>query len=298
MPSPLPPQPVHTAVVPAAGLGTRLLPATLLHAKELLPLGLYPALCAPLLEAQAAGLDELIVVTSPGKEDLVRFLRPEGWGALGEYPAVTPLRELVGAMRVRITEQPSPLGVLDAIERGFMRVPRRDGHPQAAPCAVLFPDLIHLPDQRALGLLLAAHAETGGTVFGLFDPAQAPAGRHGPSAQVLVEGGDPAPGEVRRISRVAPPPGVSGPLPHALRTTFGTIHTPAYSEVLDRLARPGPGALLADTGMIAALDALAAQGDLFGVLLPGEVIDIGHAAGYLDAARRFATGEARWRGLT
>ena len=70
---------VRVAVVPAAGLGTRLLPATLAVEKEFLPLGVHPALWATLLEAEAAGIEELVVVLSPGKERVRRFLSPESW---------------------------------------------------------------------------------------------------------------------------------------------------------------------------------------------------------------------------
>jgi UTP--glucose-1-phosphate uridylyltransferase len=279
---------VRTAVVPAAGLGTRLLPATLVRSKELLPLGLHPAFFATLLEAQAAGLEELIVAMSPGKDDLARLLRPETWGAAGEGPALDGLRALLGRLRVRLCEQPRPDGVLDAISRGLALAPGERAW------AILYPDLVHLPDQRGLRTLQAAYAACGRAVYGLYE-AGGTGGRHGPSARVRVAGPDGPlrPGEVRRIEQVAPPgaPGEPG-----LRTTFGTIHTRELSEVLERSARPAPGLPLSDGMLIEALNALCARGGLYGVMMPGEVLDLGHPAGYLDAARRFASGEARLRG--
>lgn len=279
---------VRTAVVPAAGLGTRLLPATLVRSKELLPLGLHPAFFATLLEA--ADLEHLIVTMSPGKDDLARLLRPETWGPAGDAPALDGLRALLGRLQVRLCEQPRPDGVLDAIDRGLALAPGERAW------AILYPDLVHLPDQRGLRTLQAAHAACGRAVYGLYE-AGSNGGRHGPSARVRVAGPRPdgplLPGEVCRIERVAP---AGAPGEPGLRTTFGTIHTRELSEVLDRAARPAPGLPLSDGMLIEALNALCAQGGLYGVMMPGEVVDLGHPAGYLDAARRFAGGEARLRG--
>ena len=63
----------RSVIIPAAGLGTRLSPLTLGTAKELLPLGAYPALTASLLEARAANAHEIVVVTSADKPQLARF---------------------------------------------------------------------------------------------------------------------------------------------------------------------------------------------------------------------------------
>jgi UTP--glucose-1-phosphate uridylyltransferase len=59
-------------VIPAAGKGTRLYPLTYAIPKELLPLGAYPTIQHVVLELTAAGINEIIVVTSAGKEALQR----------------------------------------------------------------------------------------------------------------------------------------------------------------------------------------------------------------------------------
>ncbi|HEV8321551.1 MAG TPA: sugar phosphate nucleotidyltransferase [Myxococcota bacterium] len=309
-PSPLPPSPpppplppssrrthVRCAVVPAAGLGTRLLPATLVTPKELLPLGRYPALVAVLLEAVAAQIEEMAIVVGPGKEPLRRLLDPEQWGHAGPHPALAPLHALLKMVRVRVVEQPEPVGVLDALERGRMALP-------AGPCAVLFPDLVHLPDQRALLTLLQAHDACHETVFGLCDAGAATPGRMGASARVdLLEEEDhdtlndrpPDPGVPRRIAAVYS--GDTPPAPGELRTTFGLVETAAYIEALALVARPGEGSPLDDDRYLDALNRLAGEGRLYGTMLPGEVLDLGVPAGYQDAVRRFALGEARWRDL-
>ncbi len=297
--------PVRVAVVPAAGLGTRLLPATLAVDKELLPLGLHPAIFATLLEAEAAGIEELVVVLSPGKERVRRFLSPAHWEAATHLETMAPLLKVLSRLSVRFVEQLRPCGSLDAIERGLVGV--------ELPCAVLYPDLVYLPDQRGLVALLGAHARCGEMVFGLYQAPtdEAARARRGPSARAILageaergeaarDGADDRAGP-RRIVKVEAPAGP--PTAREVRTTFGYIHTEACTEALERACRPESGAAgvktnapLDDRRYLDALNWLASAGTLYGVMLPGEVLDLGVAPGYLDAARRFAAGEAHLRG--
>lgn len=293
----------RSVIIPAAGLGTRLSPLTLGAAKELLPLGAYPALTASLLEAQAAKVNEIVVVTSADKPQLARFfaelrtlgrfiesgVSPSASGA--GLPAIRLAQLLVG-MTVRLVEQPQPLGVLDAVARGLALT--------GMPCAVTFPDLIHQPDQTALARLFTAHAACGQAVIGLrrADPKStagttvaitlAPEYASASAMQRAEATGAPLP-----IWAVGPSSGAPG----EIQTTFGQIHTLALDEAIASCCRPRPDVPLADSGLIHALHRLARKGLLFGTFIPGEVIDIGSLAGYLDAAGRFLNRRANLRGL-
>lgn len=260
---------VRAAIVPAAGLGTRLHPLTLGVAKELLPLGDRPALASTLLEAEAAGIRELAVVVSPGKEGVRRFL--DGFA-------------LARRFRIHLVEQPHPAGVLDAVERGQAALGAQD-----ETVAVLFPDLLHLPDQTALKHLLAAHAEVGEALFGL---RQVRAGDLAtPTAAVRVT---ELPGkQALRVVELGRPTGAPG----ELLTTFGQLQTPALGRAIERCCRRQAGATLDDSGLLAALNELARAGELYGALLPGEVLDLGTLPSYLDASRRFLSGAGRLREL-
>ncbi|MEX0846691.1 MAG: sugar phosphate nucleotidyltransferase, partial [Ilumatobacteraceae bacterium] len=68
---------VHTAVVPAAGMGTRFLPATKAVPKELLPIIDTPALQLIIDEAVGAGVDHLVIVTSHAKPAIEAYFRPQ-----------------------------------------------------------------------------------------------------------------------------------------------------------------------------------------------------------------------------
>lgn len=305
-PSPIPS--VRVAVVPAAGLGTRLLPASLAVPKELLPLGIYPAILACLLEASAAELQQVCVVLSPGKDAIRRFLDPGTWPALppalADGPALASVRALLSRVTLTFAEQPEPAGVRDAVERGQLAV---HAALTEEPCAVLYPDLLHLPDQRALSLLLRAHAACGpqATVFAIHDAGR-PGLRHGSAARVELDLdlGDPrdaaarwsalTPGVPLPIRRLVPQSAPAAP--GELRTTFGEVQGVALGRLLHSQGRL-PNGRLDDSAYYTLLNRLAQQGLLFGTVLPGEVLDLGTAAGYRDAARRFGAGEASLREL-
>ncbi len=289
------------AVIPAAGLGTRLRPLSLGCPKELLPLGDYPALTAPLLEAEAAGVAPVVLVSSPHKPGLQALHQAlctvgSATGIDSHTPQSRYLADLWQRLSVRLVEQPEPLGVLDAVERGLAALPAATSADNAV--AVLFPDLLHLPDQTALRALLAAYAQTGTAVFGLRR-----AGPPGPPGSTLAV--QLAPPYADRPPTALPAatalpivslhPSRGGP--DEILTTFGQIQTPAWDAALDRCCRDAGTGTLRDAGFLRALNTLAAAGGLCGTLLPGDVLDLGSLAGYAVAVRHFSVANRRLRGV-
>src|SRR2546425_8581234 len=128
------------AVIPAAGLGTRFLPATGVFAKELLPLGRKPLIHHALDEVERAGFTCATIVISPGKRSLRTYFEPDtaldtlllergdddGLGRLREATAIAE------RLHLSFVEQPSPAGLGDAV-----LVSRAAGD---EPFAVLLPD--------------------------------------------------------------------------------------------------------------------------------------------------------------
>jgi len=137
----------------------------------MLPLGGQPVFRAALLEAEAAGLRDVVVVLGPRKEALREWLE-------AHRPANTALA---------FAEQPEPVGVLDAIARGRALL-------GGGAFAVYYPDGVALPDQSALRRLVEAHATVGGSVIGLVRRTAL----HGPTARARTTGGD----RVCRIDRL------------------------------------------------------------------------------------------------
>ena len=134
---------IRKAVIPAAGLGTRFLPATRGAPKELLPILDQPMLQYVVAEAAAAGIGEVIVVISPGKEGIAEYFRPqpELEARLAGNPALLA-RARSGAYlaEVSFVVQKQPLGLGHAV------LTARDAVGEE-PFAVILPDDIieHTP---------------------------------------------------------------------------------------------------------------------------------------------------------
>ena len=184
------------AVIPAAGLGTRLEALTDGGSKEMLPLGGRPMIWGALSECVAADVSEIAVVVRADKADLLAWLQ-----------AAPDL-----GRPVTIVVQPVPVGVLDALERGRRAL-------GAERFAVVQPDWLHLPDQTGLASLIDAADQAPGACFGLVRPTE----RMGRTAR--VDGAAPDCGR-RRIEAVGPD--ASGPL----HTGFGEVHDALWSEGL------------------------------------------------------------------
>src|ERR1700722_5382471 len=112
---------VHrTAIVPAAGLGTRLLPATKTVHKELLPVVDTPGIELVAAEAAEAGAERLVIITSEGKDGVVaHFVQDPVLGgtleARGKVAMRAKVRRAPALIKVESVVQPEPLGLGHAI---------------------------------------------------------------------------------------------------------------------------------------------------------------------------------------
>jgi UTP--glucose-1-phosphate uridylyltransferase len=149
---------IRVAVLPAAGLGTRMAPGTLAVPKELMPVGGRPAIDFVLDEAFAAGIDEVLVVSSPRKPALRSYL------SRGEIPELRG-REHARSGVVRVIDQPEPRGLGDAVRLA------RDAL-GGQPFAVLLPDELMLGGEALLARMLELHMSCGGSVIGVMEVSQ------------------------------------------------------------------------------------------------------------------------------
>src|SRR5580704_3491849 len=111
---------VRKAVIVAAGLGTRMLPASKVIPKEILPVVDTPAIQIIVEEAVASGIEEIVMVISPGKtivldhfapaEDLRRHLESKG-----KHDLVETLRRTVNPAKFSTAHQHEPLGLGHAV---------------------------------------------------------------------------------------------------------------------------------------------------------------------------------------
>jgi UTP--glucose-1-phosphate uridylyltransferase len=134
---------VRTVVIPAAGMGTRFLPATRVTPKELLPIYDTPAIQFVIDEATAAGIERVIIVTSRSKPSI------EAYASSASTAKVA----------VSVVYQDSPLGLGHAISCARNAVGQE-------PLAVMLPDEI-MGDSSLMKSLIALYDRTGTSSIGL-----------------------------------------------------------------------------------------------------------------------------------
>lgn len=148
----------HTAVIPAAGLGTRFYPVTKAVPKELLPIFDVPALQLVMDEAIGAGCDHIVLVSSRTKPGLENYVTPNPsinakLRDQGRHDIAERLERIGSDVRVSITYQDNPRGLGHAV--GCAREVVGD-----EPFALLLPDELR-GDAGLLSLLIASCEATG-----------------------------------------------------------------------------------------------------------------------------------------
>ncbi len=111
---------IRKAVIPAAGLGTRFLPVTMSVPKELLPIVDRPLLQYVIEEAAEAGVEEVIIVTSPGKESISDYFQPhpaleQRLAVSGEDELLAKVAEAGNLAKVSFVLQHEALGLGHAV---------------------------------------------------------------------------------------------------------------------------------------------------------------------------------------
>jgi UTP--glucose-1-phosphate uridylyltransferase len=168
---------VRTAVFPAAGLGTRFLPATKAQPKEMLPLVDKPMIQYVVEEAVAAGLDRVCIVTGRGKRaiedhfdsavELEFYLQERGkWEELAQIKTISDLASVV------YVRQKEPLGLGHAILCARPLVGDE-------PFAVFLGDDIIVSDPPCIAQLLAVHEQHGDPVLAVKQVPAAQLSRYG-----------------------------------------------------------------------------------------------------------------------
>ena len=271
------PQPVRKAVIPAAGLGTRFLPFSKAVPKELAPIVTTPSIEFVVAEAADNGVEELLVVVSPGKAQLADYFapRPDLEQALtdkGDIESLETVRRAAALLDVSFVEQATPRGLGDAVAHA---APFCGGE----PFAVLLPD--DLIDERddLLARMLAVHAEHGGAVLGLID-----VGREAISAYGCVAPGGDAVADVVPIADLVEKP-AADEAPSTLAMIGRYVLPPEIFAAL-HATEPGAGGEIQLTDGIRRL---AREGvPIHGVVFRGRRYDTGNRLEYVKAVVQLA----------
>jgi len=261
----------RTAVIPAAGMGTRFLPATKAVPKELLPIIDTPALQLIIDEAVGAGFDHVVVITSHAKPAIEAYFQPapevmaklrsSGRGALADR-----LQRTADSARISFAYQDDPHGLGHAV--GCAREAVGD-----EPFAVLLPDEI-MGDSSLLAQMADVAAATGGSAVGLKRVAASEVSAYG---VVDTVGDVDTEGVVQVRSMVEKPPLHEAPSDLILIGRY--VLAPSVFDAIDRLP-PGAGGEIQLTD---ALKILAAEGPFHGVVSSINRYDTGNPFGWLTA---------------
>ncbi|MCR6705704.1 MAG: UTP--glucose-1-phosphate uridylyltransferase GalU [Cellulomonas sp.] len=275
---------IHKAVIPAAGLGTRFLPATKSTPKEMLPVVDKPAIQYVVEEAVAAGLDDVLLITGRSKRTLADHFDavPELEAALeakGDTERLAKVRESTDLAHVHFVRQGQPRGLGHAVLQA-------KHHVGDEPFAVLLGD--DLIDERdaLLTPMLEIQERLGGSVIALLEVPAEQISSYGCAAVEPLDGDEDA-DTVRITGLVEKPPVDEAPSNLAIIGRY-VLH-PAVFDVLEQTA-PGRGGEIQLTDALATLMDMPAEqgGGVTGVVFRGRRYDTGDRLDYLKAVVRIA----------
>lgn len=271
-------KPIRKAVMPVAGFGTRVLPATKVLPKELLPVFDRPALHHVVEEAFAAGIEHIVMVTGRGKgaiEDYFdrAFELEEGLRAKGKTGPLSELqRDLPHAGRISFVRQQEARGLGHAVWCA-RQIVGDDAF------AVLLPDMLMMAQPGCLSQMTQAYAQCGGNILAV-EPTD------DPSSYGIIAPGKRTGRLMEMLGMVEKP--ACDQAPSNLFISGRYILQPSVFEALESQA-PGAG------GEIQLTDAMArcmGKEPYFAYEYEGRTYDCGSKLGYLSAFAAYALASA------
>jgi UTP--glucose-1-phosphate uridylyltransferase len=268
---------VRVAVFPAAGLGTRFLPATKAQPKEMLPLVDRPLVQYVVEEACAAGLDRIVIVTGRGKNaiedhfdtsfELERMLEDRGKTDLLEQ-----VREIARLARVSYVRQQSALGLGHAVLQAKDLVGNE-------PFAVMLGDDIVDAEVPCIGQMMEVYERRGNPVIALQEVPREQTRHYGIVAARKVPS-EPRIVEIRDM--------VEKPSPESAPSNLAIIGRyllpPKIFRILEETTPDAGG----EIQLTSALKTLLKEGAIDGYLFEGKRYDAGDKLGFLEATVEFA----------
>jgi UTP--glucose-1-phosphate uridylyltransferase len=268
---------VRKAVLPVAGLGTRVLPAAKTTPKNMLNVFDRPILSYVVEEARAAGIEHVVFVVGRGQGAIEDYFdaAPEIEQALQAKGKADILAEVTAdlpaqAGQISFVRQMAPLGLGHAVWCARDIVGDE-------PFAVMLPDMLMAADPPALAQAVAAYEAKGGNVV-VVEPA--PEGQAHKYGIVALEGGD---GRLNRMTGMVekPPPGTE---PSNLFISGRYILQPEIFEILETQPRGAGG----EIQLTDAMATLMGRQDFHALEYEGTTYDCGDKLGLLRANVAFA----------
>jgi len=265
---------ISKAVIPAAGLGTRFLPATKAMPKEMLPVVDTPAIQYVVEEAVNAGLNDVLMVTGRNKNALENhFDRATELEAMleqkGDKKRLQDVMHSTQLADMHYVRQKDPLGLGHAVLRSKMHVGNE-------PFAVLLGDDLIDPRDVLLERMIAVHESHHASVVALMEVEPSMTHLYG----IATVEPTSEPDVVRVTGLVEKPP--QGSAPSHLAVIGRYVLQPEVFSVLEA-TKPGSGGEIQLTDALQQLAATGAGGGVVGVIFRGRRYDTGDRLDYLKA---------------
>lgn len=265
------------AVIPAAGLGTRFLPATKAMPKEMLPVVDKPAIQYVVSEAAAAGLHDLLMITGRNKRALEDHF--------DRVPALERTLELKGDFdRLSLIQEATKLGDIhyvrqrDALGLGHAVLCARSHVGDASFAVLLGDDLISEEDQL-LTRMLDVQQEHGGSVIALMEVPKENISAYGVAQVEAVNGPED---DLVKVTGLVEKPSVEE-APSNLAVIGRYVLDPAVFDILER-TEPGRGNEIQLTDALQVLAQGTGAGfGVHAVIFRGRRYDTGDKLSYLQA---------------
>jgi UTP--glucose-1-phosphate uridylyltransferase len=258
------------AVIPAAGLGSRFLPATKAQPKEMLAIVDKPVIQYIVEEALDAGVDEVIIVSSRDKASIEEQFTPNAQleahlRKVGKDSYADAVRH-AGELPVTFTYQDEPLGLGHAV---YCAAAKTEGE----PVMVMLGDVL-VPDQTVCNRMRTVSDEHGGaSVIAVVPVPDEEVSRFG------IVGGDNLGGGIWKVDQMVEKPSLEQ-APSNLAIFGRYLLTPTVMGLLAQ-TKPGAGGEIQLTD---ALVALLAQEDVYALVIdPNEGFDTGTVATWIEA---------------
>jgi UTP--glucose-1-phosphate uridylyltransferase len=266
---------IRKAVFPAAGLGTRFLPATKAQPKEMLPLVDKPIIQYGVEEAVASGIDNIILVTGRGKNaiedhfdvsvELESFLE-----ARGKKEQVDEIRKISNLINFSYVRQGEPLGLGHAVLTTKLLVGDE-------PFAVILGDDVIDADPPAIRQMIDVFDELEGPVLAI---ERVP--RETVSSYGIIDAEEIRPGVYRIRDMVEKPPVDEAPSDLAIIGRY--VLTPDIFPALEKIGKDRTGEIQLTNG----LRQLLKSRPVYGCQIDGVRHDTGNKLGFLKAVVYFA----------
>ncbi|MDR7000020.1 UTP--glucose-1-phosphate uridylyltransferase GalU [Neobacillus niacini] len=266
---------VRKAIIPAAGLGTRFLPATKAQPKEMLPIVDKPTLQYIIEEAVESGIEEILIITGRNKKSIEDHFDKSvelelELEARGKRELLAEVRQISEMVNIHYIRQKEPKGLGHAIHCAKSFIGNE-------PFAVLLGDDIVYSEKPCLKQMIEKYEEYKTTILGVQEVANEDTDKYG-----IIEGKE-IEDRIYKVKGLVEKP-ASGSAPSNIAILGRYIINPAIFDLLEK-TKPGKGGEIQLTD---ALKELAQKEAMYAYIFEGKRYDVGDKQGFLQATVEFA----------